>query len=142
MRWRALFGRDDPPWLGRYDTLESSAAVEEFDRLVALRDGTEAEMRAARSIIEASRAGSRILAAKDAQSLEFAVRDLFVKKGAHETPTPGGTAPLFEIPGFGSLALLCAAGQRALSAVTRGGLKFRASRIAERKLVVVNPSPK
>jgi hypothetical protein len=141
LRWRALFGRDDPPWLWRYDTPDSSAAVEEFDRLVALRDGTEAEMRAARSIIEASRAGSRILAAKDAQSLESAVRDLFVKKGAHETPTPGGTAPLFEIPGFGSLALLCAAGQRALSAVTRGGLKSRASRIAERKLVVVNPQP-
>ena len=64
-----------------------------------------------------------------------------MKKGAHETPTPGGAAPLFEIPGFGSLALLCAAGQRALSAVTRGGLISRASRIAERKLVVVNPQP-
>jgi hypothetical protein len=141
LRWRALFGRDDPPWLGRYDTPESYAAVDEFDRLAALRDGTEAEMRAARSVIEASRAGSRILAAKDAQSLESLVRDLFVKKGAHEIPTPGGAAPLFEIPGFGSLALLCAAGQRALSAVTRGGLISRASRIAERKLVVVNPQP-
>ncbi|WP_174512575.1 hypothetical protein [Methylocella tundrae] len=141
LRWRALFGRDDPPWLERYDTPESYTAVEEFDRLAALRDGTEAEMRAARSIIEASRARSRILAAKDARSLESAVRDLFVKKGAHEIPTPGGAASLFEIPGFGSLALLCAAGQRALSAVTRGGLISRASRIAERKLVVVNPQP-
>ena len=33
LRWRALFGRDDPPWLARYDTSETSEAVERFDCL-------------------------------------------------------------------------------------------------------------
>jgi hypothetical protein len=109
--------------------------------LAALRDQTETKMRAARSTIEASRAGSRIFAAKDAQSLESAIRELFMKNGAREIPTPGGAAPVFEIPGFGPVALLCAAGQRAMSAVTRIGLTSRVSRITERKLLVVNPQP-
>jgi hypothetical protein len=139
LRWRALLDRDDPAWLARYDTPDGSAAVDEFDRLAALRDRTESEMRAARSKIEASRAGSRILAAKDARSLESAVRELLLKRGAREIATPGGAAPVFEPPGLAPLALLCVAGPRAMSPVTRIGLASRASRISEKKLVVVNP---
>jgi hypothetical protein len=93
LRWRTLLNRQDPAWLARYDTSESSAPVDEFDRLAALREQTETKMRAARSVIEASRLTSRILAANDAQALETAVRDLFLKKGAREIPTPGGVAP-------------------------------------------------
>ena len=132
--------RDDPPWLGRYDTPESYAAVEGIrsSRRAARRDpGGDARRALGHRGIAA---GSRILAAKDAQSLKSAVRDLFVKKGAHHSDPRRRRSPV-RIPGFGSLALLCAAGQRALSAVTRGGLISRASRIAERKLVVVNPQP-
>ena len=139
LRWRALLDRDDPAWLAQYDTPNGFAAIDEFDRLAAIRDRTEAEMRAARSKIEASRVGSRLLAAKDARGLESAVRELFLKLGAREIATPGGVAPVFELPGFAPLALLCVAGPRAMSAVTRIGLASRASRISERKLVVVNP---
>ena len=96
-------------------------------------------MRAARSKIEASRAGSRMLAAKDARSLESAVRELFLKLGAREIATPGGAAPVFEPPGLAPLALLCVAGPRAMSAVTRIGLASRASRVSQKKLLVVNP---
>ncbi|WP_439406141.1 hypothetical protein ACNJX9_32740 [Bradyrhizobium sp. DASA03076] len=139
LRWRALLDRDDPTWLARYDTPDGSAAAGEFDRLAALRDRTESDMRTARSKIEASRAGSRILAAKDARSLESAVRELFLKLGAGEIATPGGAAPIFEPPGLAPLALLCIAGPRTMSPVTRIGLASRASRISGRKLVVVNP---
>jgi hypothetical protein len=139
LRWRALLDRDDPVWLARYDTSDGSAAVDEFDRLAAIRDRTESEMRDARSKIQASRVSSRLLAAKDARGLESAVRELFFKLGASEIATPGGVAPVFELPGFARLALLCVAGPRAMSPVTQIGLASRASRIAGRKLVVVNP---
>jgi len=59
---------------------------------------------------------------KEAQSLYSAVRDLFVKKAlTNPTPPRLRRSRISRFPGFGSLALLCAAGQRALSSVTRGG---------------------
>jgi|GEM_PF-3859171 len=139
LRWRALLDRDDPAWLTRYDTLDGAAAVDEFDRLAAIRERTESKMRAARLKIEASRVASRLLAAKDERSLGSAVRELFLKLGAREIATPGGVAPVFEFPGLAPLALLCVAGPRAMSAVTRIGLASRALRVSQRKLVVVNP---
>ncbi|SCB28435.1 hypothetical protein GA0061099_1004155 [Bradyrhizobium yuanmingense] len=141
LRWRSLLTRDTPDWITRYDTPESVKALREFDRLAELRDETEAKMRSARTVIESSRLASRILIARDAEALESAVRALFLKSGAREIPTPGGTAPVFDVPGFGVLAVICVAGARATSTITRAGIASRASRVVEKKLVIVNPQP-
>ncbi|NPU13076.1 hypothetical protein HL666_20100 [Bradyrhizobium sp. 83002] len=141
LRWRSLLTCDAPDWLIRYDLPESVKALREFDRLAEIRDGTEAQMRVARTVIENSRLASRLLVAKDAETLENAVRDLFLKKGASEKPTAGGTVSVFDVPDLGAVAVICVAGPRATSTITRVGVTSRASQVTEGKLVIINPQP-
>lgn len=139
MRWRALLNRQDPAWLAEFDGGEARSALRRFTRLSDLRDRIETAMRSKRDIVERDRIATRLLAAEDAEALEDAVGAALVEAGARPAPSDGNGLLVIETPTGRRLALLCVAGQRCLTPLSRIGTEARCRQSPLPKLVVVNP---